>query len=685
MIFMNKQEYLNRRDPRFSIIEPPVRKTGRRSLVRHHKCWMAVDVENNSSTSRVYARDRWGARSVAPGKLRCACFYGDLQDPVTKKISHFEKTVYDEEDLTETILGFEFGSTNLCGFNVGYDYRFFPRALSNAPGRETLMSSTQFIMGFTKKGVKVWDVSTMLGGHRSLDDWGKDLGCATVKNFDHSASKLTDLVRHCQLDTKLTHEIVSVKMRELSEITNIPFAMTAPRTSYLFFIRNHLPYRASQMSIAKESQMERKAYFGGWTAIYARNPKKPLVMSYHDIHQAYVSAMAYEKFPIPNGAGSFRREIQHADSEWEDALYSDELGVFSVNVITPDDIFVPILPIREKDSKKLFFPKGRISGVYTTPDLKRAIETGYEVDSCNYFCVYHHNDTIFQEFALFCHSQRAKYKAEGNIGVSNLYKLLGNSLYGKWLQTTPSISRRVIPRDKDAMDFIEKHGIEVGFGPGECQFIGTEDNPWISINESEDEIASSHYFPIWGAFITSYVRNKLYSGIERINATDFKVNYTDTDSIISGLPGQDLDESGRLEINRALGDLLGGDLGKFGEEPTDGSFLNPMCLIASKNYEITKPDGTIERTSKGIPRRAEEYLDTNLTCEEQNKTRSFRYEAPLSVVSVSTRKNCPVTFDCLGRWVNMEKQINLYGDSKRVWLTEGEDQDWSEPIEKNMW
>ena len=106
----------------------------------------------------------------------------------------------------------------------------------------------------------------------------------------------------------------------------------------------------------------RKSYFGGRTEIFNMHGKD---LKYFDVNSLYPSVMRFKPMPVGVPIKSFIMTLE-------------DFGIIKAKVTCPDDLDIPLLPHRGKD-KKLRFPKGTWTGFYTTPELKKAQEIGYDI------------------------------------------------------------------------------------------------------------------------------------------------------------------------------------------------------------------------------------------------------------------------------------------------------------------
>lgn len=79
----------------------------------------------------------------------------------------------------------------------------------------------------------------------------------------------------------------------------------------------------------------------------------------------------------------------------------------------------------------LIFPTGKFLGVYFSEELKYAQSIGYTVIPIKGY-LYEKGEGFFYRFVTELSNNRLKAKKEGNSGLSYVYKILMNSLYGRF-------------------------------------------------------------------------------------------------------------------------------------------------------------------------------------------------------------------------------------------------------------
>ena len=95
---------------------------------------------------------------------------------------------------------------------------------------------------------------------------------------------------------------------------------------------------------------------------------------YFDVVSLYPTVNALDRYPI--GFGHY--ETYKTVDEFLFALKHDIcFGLAKVHIVPPKNLYVPVLPDRSKG--KLLFHLEPMTGTWTTIELKKALEKGYEI------------------------------------------------------------------------------------------------------------------------------------------------------------------------------------------------------------------------------------------------------------------------------------------------------------------
>jgi hypothetical protein len=227
----------------------------------------------------------------------------------------------------------------------------------------------------------------------------------------------------------------------------------------------------------------RAAYFGGRCEIYRYDEA---VLNHYDINSLYPRAMLD---PVP---------VEYLMESTAIPDNDDRIGFFHVEIEQPD-CYLPVLPVR---FDKLYFPVGKFEGIFTSMELRRAIEQGAKVRirQGHIFIA----EPLLREFSLTLFDMKKQAELDGNNGRRWIVKKCVNSLYGKWGQRREQ--RTFFTDDGRTGSFPLPNGIA------------------YSLMESR----AAHILPHISACITSRARLIIYDLL--LQARNW---YTDTDSLFS--------------------------------------------------------------------------------------------------------------------------------------------------------
>lgn len=348
-----------------------------------------------------------------------------------------------------------------------------------------------------------------------------------------------------------------------------------------------------------------KGYYGGRCEVFEKGIKYN--MKYYDINSLYPSQMI-KILPNPNTV--FKPNNYSIDN------IIKYMGVSEVTIKSPNYLKYPILPYKDKVTKKLIFPLGTFRGVFNHNELNYAIVNGYEVLKIHKQICYKNGYYPFKDYINILYFKRLDYKKD-NSNMELVVKLLMNSLYGKFAQSKRS---ETTITDINFLNGIEKEKALL-FDDGDIK------NNFL-INSVEKEFNGNFTFPILSSYITSYARITLHKYIEKYNAI-----YCDTDSIIT---------SEYIEDSKKLGEM------KLECNLVECQFIKP------KTYYMKDDKCKISVKMKGINRPNYEDYNKIMNNEKVNKTKFTKIRESI------IRKLKPNT------QIKIDKSINLQ-DDKRIW------------------
>jgi len=158
--------------------------------------------------------------------------------------------------------------------------------------------------------------------------------------------------------------------------------------------------------------------YGGHADVYL---PKGSNLFYYDVNSLYPYVM--KDSPMPIGPAKWNGNLVHHELE---SLY----GFMEAYVKCPESMKRPFLPYRDEKGL-LIFPTGEFIGIYYSEELKYARSIGYSITPLRGY-LYEKGFGLFAGFVGHMYENRSRAKAEGNTGLAYVYKILMNSLYGRF-------------------------------------------------------------------------------------------------------------------------------------------------------------------------------------------------------------------------------------------------------------
>lgn len=290
------------------------------------------------------------------------------------------------------------------------------------------------------------------------------------------------------------------------------------------------------------------------------------ILSY-DVHSMYPSVMVENNYPDPGnetrqGDRIINSSILHykdgADRHWREWYDKGLLGIFTCKVSVPY-MHIPVLPIKRDvgGAIKLIFPIGEFEGTWTSVELHAAEAEGVKILSCSECVIYKNSLPMFRPYMENFFRLKQEANESGNRPMAEVWKLMMNSLYGKFgeYHRDGGFYGKSEDADWSKINLVGKRP----------EYATLEGVQYISIPDDKRKEDSEHTFPCLCAFVTSYARLKLMAGAKRLEKAGYKFVYCDTDSIKVTMPdGKVPTDAHRRKIDALIG--AGEELGQFGYE-----------------------------------------------------------------------------------------------------------------------
>ena len=563
--------------------EPP--KEPPKEPIRHSI--VAFDVENNTNT----------------GEMICVSLFGERKDHKgkTHKVNEFFKDRNELRNFFKKWQGDKNIPFRLYGHNVAYDLAYIEEDIDDATRIE---NGGRFITARIRDTkIPIYDTMN-LGGYYSLEKWIEMLDMNDQGIYKLS---LDNLEERNKMDARATWILAKYLQDFCLDVLKIPVKATIGAAALEIFQRRF----AKDLWIREApglNEYERKGYFGGRCEVFKR--KERYVYSY-DVHKMYLNIMKNKELPNPM---FYRTYKNPKTNQWKTPYNEGKLMILTAKVFIPKQYVAP-LPTKSKDNK-LIFPTGIITDTWTSIELKNAEKYGVKIRKVYECVVYHKKEKYLSAYAEWIWEEFTKYNSSDEEALASIFKLLGNSLYGKFAQKNKT---KCWMKETDYFGSLE--GLDL-----------KEMNGVLYVYVKENESDTKHTFPCISAFITAYARIKLLNIMKK---HEKDMVYCDTDSVklLSKLPNNEIGE----------------ELGNFGFEYEGAQYFWRPKLYGEKH--------------KGVPKRGK-------LIKEDDEHQWWEFKRP-NKRSESIRRTLKVN-----KWCVTLKEL-AKEDNKRVWDANGLD---SEPL-----
>lgn len=395
----------------------------------------------------------------------------------------------------------------------------------------------------------------------SLESLGKtlcpELGSkGSIPHDDLNVSNLTDfsedVISYLRQDILLLGGVM-LKAQEINwnkygiDISNV---MTLSALSLKIFRKHYLNEDNFHIHIPSKNEdtFIRQGFYGGHVDVYKPSGEN---LYYYDVNSLYPFVM--KEFPMPCGVPTWKNKLE---CEELDSLF----GFIEAYVECPPHISRPFLPYRNKKDDTLLFPSGKFVGVFYSEELKFARDLGYTIMPLRGY-LFDKKPSPFAGFVSEIYESRLESKRKGDEALSFVYKILMNSLYGRFGINPESLVTEICNEQRyktlmmqDNFQSAEKlndHYYLVNFFNNSSN---ADDTDWKAPKMSAVHLAAA---------VTACARIHMYPYCSRDDCY-----YTDTDSVILGNPLPEEDISSSL-------------LGKFKleEKVKSGIFLAPKSYV----------------------------------------------------------------------------------------------------------
>jgi hypothetical protein len=252
---------------------------------------------------------------------------------------------------------------------------------------------------------------------------------------------------------------------------------------------------------------------GGHTEVFHHQEKEGK-LRYYDRNSSYAAAMT-EPMPLKLqysfGPGRGPQTLEECKGYADDGL----IGFVEAIVYIPETVNIPPLAVIYDD--KLVFPVGTFYGRWDWCELKHIEEIGGHIVLIHR-SVWYLSSPLIRSMMEDIFAKRADAKAKNNKPMSETCKLVGNSLYGKFLMSP----------ERD-----ELFSAPIGSEPEGAQAVSPEELAYAKDDEPilwrRPKYNEADYFlPHIGSHITALAREALWLQMQKVESLGGRVYYSDS-------------------------------------------------------------------------------------------------------------------------------------------------------------
>ena len=286
-----------------------------------------------------------------------------------------------------------------------------------------------------------------------------------------------------------------------------------------------------------------------------------------------------------------------------------------------------------KSSEKLISHLGYNKDSYISFEMYEILKfLGYRIN-IKRILEYRHSD-FMKSYINILFERKSYYKSIGDIGMSNTFKILANSLFGIMMTRVERFKNfKIITREEQVDKYTKKPNYI-------SRNIVNED---LSILEMEKNSVIYNYPILIGSIILQnskvHMYNYLYKIYPRLFGDDYKVLYMDTDSIYVKL---NITHEKYIEILENNKDLFGNHIGQMGIDNLNNP-IKEFIALSSKCYSyINKDDINVSHTKGISDSYSKKYIDHKLfkeTLLNNNKPEKISFNTiQIKNQKISTKK-----------------------------------------------
>jgi hypothetical protein len=362
------------------------------------------------------------------------------------------------------------------------------------------------------EGATIRFVDTLNLWRMPLATLGQSVGLRKLRMPGHNEHPARHLA-YCRRDVKVIMRACLKWFEFLVDNDLGGFKSTLASQAFGTYRHRFMPHQIAVHSNERALSLERDSYVGGRTECFKLG-KHVGEFYYIDVNSMYPSVMIDNLYPHKL-VGCYHN-VSHANIERWRNLYA---VIVDVTLRTAN----PEYPLVHEG--KLVFPVGTFRVSLAGPEFWRAYDAGYVVE-LHRASVYE-QEKLFTDFVRYFYEQRLAAKKAGDIVNTFNYKILANSLYGKFGQRGRRFD--IVDTCDPNLVSIEDHWNADTKEASTRRCFGGIVQQWITEGESFNS------FPAISSYVTSYARIVLADAIALAGRGN--CYYCDTDSLVVNRAG----------------------------------------------------------------------------------------------------------------------------------------------------
>lgn len=346
----------------------------------------------------------------------------------------------------------------------------------------------------------------------SLEEIGKSIGHNKLTMPAPEAPQ-SEWDAYGQQDTDIIRRALLAWFDFLTDNDLGGFSATIASQSFNAYRHRFMPCPIFIDNNEKALEVSRASYVGGRTECFKLGTHRGQFY-YLDVNSMYPSVMKDNLFPRQLVS------VYRDPSDKEIEKWSKEFLLIAECIINTDEPIYPMI-----FGSKLIFPVGRFHVFLAHPEYMQAVKRGHVEQTIRVAC--YEPAELFSDFVTEIYTLRQKARKQGNEINAWLYKILLNSLYGKFGQRGRRYET-IGECDPNELGVWLEVDADSGNVVNLRKFGGI-------IQEWVEEDEARYSFPAIAATVTAYARQILWQAIERCGRDN--VYYMDTDSIVVNAAG----------------------------------------------------------------------------------------------------------------------------------------------------